>query len=171
MLEVRTLSNSNLNFVTSLLAIDGGDIAASVLLGLSATFDTVDHKILLQRLHTTFGVSGVAHPWFKSYLTGYTQHVRRGLNKSSIVSLLCGVPQGSVLGPEMFVLYTVDMTALIKSRGLLPHLYADDTQVYGEYSPGEVDTLSSQVTWCISSVADWMKSNRLQLNADKTEVM
>jgi len=76
----------------------------------------------------------------------------------------------AVLGPVLFLLYTVDLIALIESHGLLPHLYADDTQVYGSCSPGEVDTLSSQVMQCTSSVADWMKSNRLQLNADKTKV-
>jgi len=96
------------------------------------------------------------------------RYVRRGLTKSSIVNLLCGVRQSSVLGPVLFVLYTVDLNALIESHGLLPHFDADDTQLYG---PGEVDTLSSQVMQCTSSVADWMKSNRLHLNAHKTEVM
>jgi len=76
-----------------------------------------------------------------------------------------------VLGPVLFVLYTVDLIALTESHGLLPHSYADDTQVYVSCSPDEVDTLPSQVMQCTSSVADWMKSNRLQLNADKTQVM
>jgi len=87
-----------------LLAVDGvdrGDVAALILLALSAAFGTVDHEILLQRLHVTFGVSGVVHQWFKSYLTGRTQYVRRGLTKSSVINLLCGVPQGSVLGPVL----------------------------------------------------------------------
>jgi len=84
--------------------------------------------------------------------------------------LICGVPQGSVLGPVLFVLYTVELISLIERHGLSPHLnYADDTQVYGSCPPAAVDALSSQVTECV--IATWMKSNRLQLNLDKTEVL
>jgi len=68
-----------------LLAVDRGDFAALVLLNLSATFDTVDHDILLQRLQTSFGIDSVALKWFQSYLTGRTQHVRRGTDRSATV--------------------------------------------------------------------------------------
>ena len=83
-------------------AVDCGDVAALVLLDLSAAFDTVDHDILLQRLQVTFGIGDVAHRWIRSYLSGRTQRVRLGAKKSSITHLVCGVPQGCVLG-----LYTV----------------------------------------------------------------
>jgi len=83
-----------------LLAVDRGDFAALVLLDLSAAFDTVDHDILLQRLQTSFGIDGVALKWCQSYLTGRTQHVRRGTDRSATVQLICGFPQGSVLGPS-----------------------------------------------------------------------
>ena len=99
---------------------------------------------------------------------GRRQYVRRGSARSTIVYLICGVPQGFVLGRVLFVLYTVELISLIERHGLSPHLYADDTQVYGSCPPAVVDTLSSQVTECADDIATWMKSNRLQLNPDKT---
>ena len=111
-------------------AVDRGDVAALILLDMSAAFDTVDHRILLQRLQSTFGIYDTVHQWFRSYLSGRRQCVRRGYIKSLITTLVCGVPQGSVLGPVLFVMYTVDLIQLIESHGLVPHLYADDTQVY-----------------------------------------
>ena len=154
-----------------LQAVDRGDSAALILLDLSAAFDTVDHPILLQRLQTSFGIHDVAHRWFRSYLSGRHQYVRRGSIKSAISRLICGVPQGSVLGPILFVLYTADLISLIESHGLFPHLYADDTQVYGSCAPAAVNDLSFQISQCVTAVAAWMKSNRLQLNPDKTEVL
>ena len=79
---------------------DRGDTAALILLYLSAAFDTVDHAILLQRLQTTFGIDDSAHRWFQSYLSGRHQYVRRGSARSTIVYLICGVPQGSVLATD-----------------------------------------------------------------------
>ena len=100
-----------------LLSVDSGDVAALILLDLSAAFDTVDHDILLQRLQTTFGINDVAYRWIRSYLTGRTQCVRHGNKKSSVTRLTCGVPRGSVLKPILFVLYTVDLIPLIESHG------------------------------------------------------
>jgi len=155
-----------------LLAVDRGDFAALALLDLSAAFDTVDYKfynILLQRMQTSYGINGSALQRFRSYLVGRTQRVRHGATISSALHLVCGVPQGSVIVPILFVLYTADLIALVKSYGLSPHLYADDTQIYDSCSPSHVDMFLSVVTYCVNAVADWMRSNRLQLNSDKTE--
>jgi len=154
-----------------LQAVDRGDSAALILLDLSAAFDTVDHSILLQRLQTSFGVCDIAHRWFWSYLADRNQYVRRGPSRSSVTYLVCGVPQGSVLGPILFVLYTADLLSLIESYDLSAHLYADDTQVYGSCAPAATDSLSSRVAECTDAIAAWMRSNRLQLNPDKTEVL
>jgi len=154
-----------------LMAVDHGDFAALILLDLSAAFDTVDHDILIERLQTSFGIDGCALKWFQSYLLGRTQYVRRGAVRSLVVHLLCGIPQGSVLGPILFILYTANLVALVHKFSLSPHLYADDTQIYGACSPANVDWFLSNVNKCLSVVADWMHSNRLQLNSDKTEFL
>jgi len=101
--------------------VDRFDLAALVLLNLSAAFDTVDRSILLERLQQTFGISDRALCWFQSYLLSRTQYVRGVPNKSSVTYLIRGVPQGSVLGPILFVLYTVDLLRVINDYGLSPH--------------------------------------------------
>ena len=154
-----------------LQAVDRGEVAALVLLDLSAAFDTVDHSILLQRLQLTFGINNAAHRWFQSYLSFRKQYVRRGPNKSSVTYLVCGVPQGSVLGPILFVLYTVDLLSVIDSYGLSPHMYADDTQVYGSCQPTAVTAFMSHISECVEATTSWMRSNRLQPNPDKTELL
>ena len=96
-----------------------GDSAALILLDLSAAFNTVDHPILLQRLQTTFGVHDVAHRWFQSSSVRPLPLLRLWSIKSAISSLICSMPQGSVLGPILFVLYTADLISLVDSHVLL----------------------------------------------------
>ena len=79
------------------------------LLDLSAAFDTIDHDILLRRFKTLFGLDGVVCSWFRSYLTGRVQRIRHGSSVSASVVLQYGVPQGSVLVPLLFILYTADL--------------------------------------------------------------
>ena len=130
-----------------LLAVDRGDFAALVLLYLSAAFDTVNHDILLQRLESSFGIADVARDWFRSYLSGRRQFVGCG-GILSAVPLICGVPQGSLLGPVLFILYVADLAALVESHGLAPHQYADDTQIYGSCSPSHVDEIIDNIWMC-----------------------
>jgi len=131
----------------------------------------VDHETLLIRLKKSYGLGGRVHDWFQSYLSGRFQSVRCGGTSSTPTLLICGVPQGSVLGPILFLLYTADLLQLIREHRLDPHLYADDTQIYGTCHPGDTSVLQSRVSTCICDVAEWMRSNRLQLNTDKTEVI
>jgi len=145
-----------------LVAIDCGNLAVLVLLDLSAAFDMVNHDILLCRLQTRFGIDDVALNWFRSYLVNRMQYIRRGPAQSLNVYLTCCVTQGSVLGPIIFIVYTADLASLVERYELSPHLYADDTQVYGSCSPCYVDSFQTRVSQCTCAVVEWMQSNRLQ---------
>ncbi|WP_419629894.1 RNA-directed DNA polymerase, partial [Thiolapillus sp.] len=95
-----------------LLALDSGNVSLLTLLDLSAAFDTIDHCILLDRLQHMYGISGTALSWFSSYLTNRTQSVIVNDHISQVSSLSYGVPQGSVLGPILFILYTKPLSDL-----------------------------------------------------------
>jgi Reverse transcriptase (RNA-dependent DNA polymerase) len=154
-----------------LLALDSGNLAILALLDLSAAFDSVDHDTLLTRLRLSYGLTGAVLNWFKSYLTGRTQSVRCSSSHSSYLPVLFGVPQGSVLGPILFLLYVADLLSVIRRHQLIPHSYADDTQIYGFCTPSETSDLAKRLSSCSDEIARWMNSNRLQLNTSKTEVL
>jgi Reverse transcriptase (RNA-dependent DNA polymerase) len=104
---------TTLVFTNIFSAIDGSDISLMSMLDMSAAVDTVDHQILLQKLNTPFGISSTVFEWFTSYLSGRLQHMRHSGNSSTTITLTCGVSQGSVLSPIVFILYTADVTEII----------------------------------------------------------
>ena len=140
------------------------------LLDLSSAFDTVDHEILLQILEKQ-GISGVALGWFKSYLDSRQQCVSIGSHSSPPHPLTCGVPQGSVLGPVLFNVYTASLGALLHSHGMGYHMYADDASVYLSFELTEVDDAFTRMSRCIADVKNWMSGMRLKMNSDKTEAI
>ena len=150
---------------------DSGNVSLLNLLDLSAAFATIDHSILLQRLEITFGVSGTALEWFKSYLSNRHQAVVIKGKKSSDHLLKYGVPQGSVLGPVLFTLYTQPLVQEIVKFNLKYHFYADGTQLYDSVHRKNFEDLCHRMECCIKCVKKWMNENRLMLNDNKTEVL
>ena len=137
-----------------LLAIDQQKVSALVLLDLSAAFDTIDHNILLTRLSSYFGITGSALDLLTSYLLNHTQSVRIGSHISSSSPLTTGIPQGSVLGPLLFTLYTTPLSHIISDTGLSFHFYADDTQLYVSFSAKDCASYLS----CLSTTLDSVHS-------------
>ena len=150
---------------------DSGKVTALVLLDLSAAFDTIDHEILLSRLQTDMGITGTALSWFRSYLTGRSQVVSCAGHTSSSRRVTCGVPQGSVLGPLLFCIYTQPLEKIIQRHNLSFHFYADDTQLYFSFDLSEAHTAVAKLNHCLSDIRDWMAANFLKLNDDKTELV
>lgn len=140
-------------------------------LDLSAAFDTVDRDILLERLSRTFGIQGNALEWFRSYLTDRMEHVLCNGVESPVRTVMFGVPQGSVLGPLLFLLYTADLEIIAQQFGVEAHLYADDSQMYVFNSPHAMKSADERLLRCLDEIARWMQSNRLSLNPSKTQFM
>jgi hypothetical protein len=154
-----------------LLAIDKQKVTALVLLDLSAAFDTIDHRILFHRLENWFGVSGSALGLLSSYLTGRSQSVIINGHCSPSEPLATGVPQGSVLGPLLFTIYTTPVAHLIQGQSFSFHLYADDTQIYISFASKDMDVNLKALSNTLDIVHSWFTSNRLTLNPSKTEYL
>ena len=161
-----------------LVATDNKKATALVLLDLSAAFDTIDHVILLNRLSNKLGMCGTAKKWFESYLSDRTQRVNIDGAVSDVANLPYGVPQGSVLGPILFTIYTQEVEDIAREHGVNIHLYADDTQLYISYDVSDPESSQhnarmamSRLETCIHDIKKWMLNNKLKLNDSKTEVI
>jgi hypothetical protein len=152
-------------------AADAGHVTLLALLDLSAAFDTVDHDILLQRLHRTYGIGGTVLHWIQSFLADRSLIVNFAGQHSTSSVLSCGVPQGSVTGPLLFNLYTADVISIAQSYDVRVHCYADDLQLYVHCSPAEAPAAVQRLLDCIAAIDSWMGSNRLKLNPEKTQVI
>ena len=147
--------------------MDNGKVTALTLLDLSAAFDTIDHSTLFERLHGHFGISGTVFQWFKSYILNRQQRVHIDGSLSCPQDLHFGVPQGSVIGPFLFCLYTTSMSQI--NNDVSHHMYADDTQVYIELSQSDTHKSISSLSGCFTDISLWMKSSKLRLNSNRTE--
>ena len=141
------------------------------LLDLSAAFDTIDHQILLDRLSSWFGIGGSVLSWVHSYLTSRTFSVSTNKQLSLPSPILYGVPQGSVLGLLLFIMYTTPLSHLIKSHSINHHLYADDMQLYIANEPTDFPSASSILSTTFQTISHWISSNMLALNPSKTEFL
>ena len=149
---------------------DASCCTALVLLDLSAAFDTVDHRILINRLENCIGVTGTALDWFKSYLSDRTFSVSVGNVFSSYATITCGIPQGSILGPLLFSIYMLSLGRVIHNSNISFHFYVDNTQIYLSINPSDLTSFTS-LTACLADIRSWMSNNFLMLNNDKSKVM
>ena len=157
-----------------LKSVDESGGAILVLLDLSAAFDTIDHDKLFKLLNTSFGIQGAALEWIKSYLSDRKQCVLIDGVTSDEFNLKWGVPQGSVLGPILFTIYTTPLASIIRKHGIEFYLYADDTQLYIAFKPSSDLSKSDgikKLEGCIEDIRKWMTDNLLKLNDDKTELL
>ena len=157
----------------TLLMIDRKSHVVLMLLDLSAAFDTINHDILLNKLKIMYGIDGIIIQWIKSYLTKRSFKVSVNGVYSESCSLEIGIPQGSILGPLLFILYTKELETIAAKYNFSIHLYADDSQIYFSFDPknnskeGNLELLQS----CFNEIRQWMGSNYLKMNDDKTEIM
>src|SRR6218665_1275737 len=153
------------------MALDSDFSTALRLLDFSAAFDCVDHSIFLKVLQLQFGITASALQWISSFLALRSHSVKLSGSSSKIFSVLFVVPQGSILGPLLFILYTSNIVNIASQHGLLVHLYADDTQLYIKLCCKNLENIKVKMVACIHHIQSWCASMRLKLNAAKTELI
>ena len=150
--------------VEVLLNMERGKLCGAVFLDLTKAFDTVDHGILLSKL-SAIGLSGNSLNWFQSYINKRSQRTCCESELSSKLPITHGVPQGSILGPLLFVIYINDLPSVLQSSSA--SLYADDTVIYCYGSSSR--ELSEKLNRDLLTVAQWMNEHKLTLNLEKTK--
>ena len=144
-------------------AIENGNFIIGIFLDFSKAFDTVNHHILLSKLYHC-GIRGRAAEWFTSYLSDRQQFVTYNDTKSSNRNVTCGVPQGSILGPLLFLIYINDLHGICKYSS--PILFADDSNLF--FTGSETIQTETLINEELCNISEWLKSNKLSLNIKKT---
>ena len=147
-------------------AIDQGKVTLGLFIDLSKAFDTLNHHILLAKLEF-YGVRGVALQWFKSYLSCRTQFVQFNGYNSSSKYIKCGVPQGSILGPLLFLLYLNDLCNVSKALDFIP--FADDTNIF--FSHNDPNQLMEIVNNELKKLSSWFEANKLSIKIKKSNLI
>ena len=143
--------------------LDSGNSAVAIFIDLSKAFDTLNHNILIEKLHY-YGINNLELSWFSSYLSNRSQYVEIDHVKSNYSFSSIGIPQGSILGPLLFNIYVNDLQNSTKYFKFI--MYADDTTLYSRNFPAN-DTINRE----FHKVFNWFCVNKLSLNIDKTKFM
>ncbi len=143
--------------------LDSNRVGCGIFIDLQKAFDTVNHSILLQKL-SHYGIRGTPLLWFQSYLTDRQQYVSFNNHSSQLGGITCGVPQGSVLGPLLSLIYINDLPNV--SKVLSFFLFADDTNIY--YESENIIKLRDKINKELLKVKSWLEINKLALNIEKT---
>ena len=143
--------------------LDSHDKVIGIYLDLQKAFDTIDHHVLLYKMYR-IGIRGVVYKWFQDYLYDRKQFVTVKNMNSDICTLTCGVPQGSVLGPLLFLLYVNDIANSVPDTPV--KLYADDTNLF--IYDKSLQNLVKHAEVCLSKLVRWFTANKLTLSIDKT---
>ena len=141
------------------------------MLDISSAFDTIDHPILVHRLHADFGFTDIVLQWFSSFLTDRKHYVSLSNHCSAFTPVHSGVPQGSVLGPMLFTMYIKPLSAIIDSHSIIHHSFADDLQLQMSAPADRISEQLHSMQSCIYDVKTWATANMLKLNDNKTELM
>ena len=151
-----------------LLNMDKDEVTGLVFVDFRKAFDTIDHKLLLRKL-SIYGASVSAVSWIKSYLSNRKQFVKLGNQSSELLPIKQGVPQGSILGPVLFLLFVNDMPLNIFKSTM--DIYADDTTISSSASSSEIPKLKEALLEDLQKVEKWSRTNNMYLNPSKTKAM
>ena len=146
--------------------IEKDELMVGIFIDLSRAFDTISHDILLRKLHF-YGIRGTSLKWIEDYLSNRKQYVQYNNSKSAMGNITIGVPQGSILGPLLFLIYVNDLSNISKKLSCI--LFADDTNIF--VTGKTLVEISRTINSELKNITEWLYCNKLSLNISKTQYM